>query len=239
MLQKKTNLIINITELKIRLFYFIFSFFLIFFISFFYRLELFYLISQFFLRYEEGFIYTSLLEPFIIYFKLTLIFTLIFSFPFFIYIFGFFFFKAMFSYYTFYYFYYFIFIYIISLLLFIFISFVFFPLVLEFLLSFQRNHSSDVLHILLQATVSQYFSFFFNYLLIYLFIVLVPNIVLFLTLLNILDRTFFLTYKFRKYLYFVVLICFLIFAPPDFVAQIFLLPIVFIVLEIFIYITTV
>ena len=237
--KKNINLIINIKELRIRLFYFILSFFLIFFVSFIYRVELFFFISQFLLKYEEGFIYTSLLEPFLIYLKLSILFTFVFSTPFFIYIFGFFFFKGTYTFYTFYYFYFFIFFYLIVICFFIIISFSVLPFILEFLLSFQRIKNFEILQIILQATMNQYFNFFINYFLIYLFIVFAPNLILFLILTGILKKSFFLSFKFRKYLYLIVLISFLIFAPPDFLVQLLLLPIVILILEVFIYLTTI
>lgn len=237
--KKNINLIINISELKIRLFYFVLSFFLTFFASFIYRVELFFFISQFLLKYEEGFIYTSLLEPFIIYLKLSILFTFVFSTPFFIYIFGFFFFKGTYTFYTFYYFYFFVFLYLIAVCFFILISFLVFPFILEFLLSFQRVENFEILQILLQATMNQYFNFFTNYFLIYLFIVFAPNFILFLILIGILNKSFFLSFKFRKYLYLIVLVSFLLFAPPDFLVQLLLLPIVILILEIFIYLTTI
>lgn len=68
---KETNFSIHIQELKYRSIYYLISFVLTFCICFFFKVELFFLISKIFLNYEQGFIYTSLLDPLIIYLKLS------------------------------------------------------------------------------------------------------------------------------------------------------------------------
>ena len=90
---KKLNIIINFLELKYRIIYFVFSFIGTFSTCFYFKVELFYLISNFFLRYENGFIYTGLLDPLLIYIKLTFFSSLIFGVPLIIYFYGFYFFD--------------------------------------------------------------------------------------------------------------------------------------------------
>ena len=70
---QKSNLFINLEEFKLRVLYLIFSFLVTFGSCFFFKLELFFFISQFFLKFENGFIYTNLLDPIIFYIKLSLL----------------------------------------------------------------------------------------------------------------------------------------------------------------------
>lgn len=100
MVIKKLNLFINIIELKYRIIYIFFSLIITFIVCFFFKVELFFLISNFFLEFAEGFIYTSLLDPIIIYFKLSFLFTLILILPIIGYMLGFFFIKSFYSFYV-------------------------------------------------------------------------------------------------------------------------------------------
>lgn len=104
MVVKKTNFSINLKEFKYRSTYFFSSLLLTFFLFFYFRVELFFLISNSFLIYEEGFIYTNLLDPILIYLKLSLLFSFLSIIPYFIYIFSFFFFKSFYNFFTFFYF---------------------------------------------------------------------------------------------------------------------------------------
>ena len=101
---KKLNFLINLLEIKYRILYYFISFVITFIICFYFKVELFYLISSIFLFYENGFIYTNLIEPFIIYTKLCFFFALFLTFPNFIYFLFYFFLKSLFNYYTFFYF---------------------------------------------------------------------------------------------------------------------------------------
>lgn len=103
---KKLNIVINFLELKYRIIYFLFSFIATFCVCFYYKVELFYLISNFFLHYEDGFIYTSIFDPLIIYIKLSLLFSLIFIYPIFGYLIVFYFLKSLVNFYLFYYIFY-------------------------------------------------------------------------------------------------------------------------------------
>ena len=90
-MEKKLNFIINLNELKYRTFYYIVALFFTFIICFYYKVELFFLICSIFLEYKSGFIYTGLIEPFIIYFKISILFSIILTLPVYFYNFSFFF----------------------------------------------------------------------------------------------------------------------------------------------------
>lgn len=235
MLLTKSNFFINFIELKYRTFYFLYSLFVTFIVCFFFKIELFFIISNFFLHYKQGFIYTNLLDPIVIYIKLTILFALLLSYPFFIYIYGFFFLKSFYNFYLYYYFFYFSFVYLIGFYLFFIISKFFLPFLFAFLISFQRVDEFELLELTLQATITQYYQFFFSYLYIYFILVLIPNIFLILTLLNVFSYKHFLQSKFRKYLYLIIGFFFLLVAPPDFFVQLLILPLVILFLEFFIY----
>lgn len=234
----KTNLWINFIELKYRLFYFLYSFLLTLLVCFTYRIEIFFLISNFFLEYENGFIYTSLLDPLIIYIKLSLLVTTILVFPVFIYLFGFFFFRSFYSYKLIYSIFYLFSLYFFSFVLFILTSNVILPILFEFLINFQLLNTFDLFELKLQATITQYYNFYFAYIFIYLFIILIPNTFLFLVFVGFLKKDFFLKYIFRKYLYLIVFFLFLIVSPPDFFLQIIILPFLILFLELYIYLIT-
>lgn len=238
MLHIKSNFMINYIELKYRAIYLLYSAALILWVCFSYRVELFFLISNLFLRYEEGFIYTSLLDPLIIYIKLSFLFLFIIIFPILTYLVGFFVFKSFYTFQTRYLFMYISALYLVSLFLFIFISKVFLPVIIKFLINFQRLDVHSLLELKLQATITQYYSFFFTYLLIYLMLILIPNVFLILVLLNILSNQVFLRHTYRKYLYLIIFTLFLLIAPPDIVLQLILIPFLLFFLEIYIYFIT-
>ena len=128
--------------------------------------------------------------------------------------------------------------YFISLILFFFLTKTFLPFLLEFLIDFQRLDNSSVLELKLQATITQYYSFFFTYVIIYLILVLIPYIFLFLVLVGLITSELFFNHFYRKYIYFVVFIFFLIIAPPDFLLQLSLVPFVLVFLEVYIFFIT-
>ena len=235
MFEKKTNFVINLIELKYRTIYAGLTLLLTFLVCFYYKVELFFLISNFFLEFEEGFIYTSLLDPIVIYLKLAFLFSLIFSVPIIIYIYGFFFIKSFYSFYLYFFIFYVFIIYISSFSLFIFLSSLILPILLDFLISFQEVNSYSLV---LQATITQYYSFFFSYLYLFILLILVPNLYLLLIFFGFVSSENFFSNKFRKYLYLIVILIFLLFAPPDFLIQITILPLLFIILEVYIYIIT-
>ena len=238
MLETKTNFVINLIEFKYRTIYASVTFLLTFLVCFYYKVELFFLISNFFLRLEDGFIYTSLLDPILIYLKLAFLFTVILSIPVIIYIYGFFFIKSFYSFYLRFFIFYTLSIYIISFLSFISLSNLVLPVLLDFLVSFQELSGFNSYSLTLQATITQYYTFFFSFLYLFILLILIPNLYLSLLFIGVISKDNFLTNKFRKYLYIIVALIFLLFAPPDFWIQILILPLIFIVLEVYIYVIT-
>lgn len=235
MKKKETNFLIHLREFKYRIIYYIISFFITFVICFLFRVELFFLISHIFLHYENGFIYTNLLDPLVVYLKLSLFFSFVFTLPFFFYLFIFFFLRSVFTFYTLYYFFYTFCLYFLTITLFVILLVLIFPVIIIFLLNFQRSNSLETLELVLQATINNYYIFFFSYIKIYFLLILIPNLFFILVLLSIISKASFLTFQFRKYLYLLIFICFLFFAPPDFILQLFILPLILFTLEIFIY----
>ena len=71
-----------------------------------------------------------------------------------------------------------------------------------------------------------------------LFLFFIPIIIFFLIIFNIIADKFFNNFLFRKYLYLGVFLIFLIIAPPDLFIQIFIVPLIFLILELYIYIIT-
>lgn len=215
MVKLKSNFLINFIELKLRSGYFIYSLIFSFVICFNYKTALFYLISDYFLKYESGFIYTSLLDPILIYLKLSSLFSIFISLPVFGYIFGFFFLKSLTTSYLLYFIFYFFLIYLASFLLLILLSHLILPILFEFLLSFQHVDLSGGYELVLNATITQYYGLFFNYIYLFCVLILIPNFYLIFIFLGIINRDNFINFKFRKYLYIITLFFYIVFAPPD------------------------
>ena len=234
-MEKKLNFIINLNELKYRTFYYIVAFFFTFIICFYYKVELFFLICSIFLEYKSGFIYTGLIEPFIIYFKISILFSIILTLPVYFYNFSFFFFKSFYKYNTMYFILYFYFFYAVSIIFYILSYLILFPIFLEFLFTFQRLNSLEILNLVLQATMSQYYYFFINYIWYVLLIILIPNLYLIIIFLKLINTEYFYNYKFRKYIYICSLFNFFLIAPPDFLIQLLFFPFVVILFEFLIY----
>jgi len=133
------------------------------------------------------------------------------------------------------YFFYIFSLYSLVISLFILLVTLIFPVLFEFLLNFQRTNTLETLELILQATINQYYNFFFSYIKIYLLLIFIPNLFFCLILLNFFKKQIFLNFKFRKYLYLIVFLVFLIFAPPDFFLQLLIFPLIIFILEIFIY----
>ena len=235
MLEKKLNIVINFLEFKYRFIYLLISVFNTFLVCFYYKVELFYLIAKSFLLIEKGFIYTNLLDPIIIYIKLSFLACLLIGLPVYLYIFGFFFFKSMYNFYIFFWFFFFLSIYFLICLIYYLLFNLLLNVILQFLLEFQRIDSFSVFSLTLEATINQYFYLFVNILIIYIIIILLPVIFLVLSILNVFSEDFILSFKFRKYLYLILFSIFLIIMPPDFMLQLILFPIIFLILEIYIY----
>jgi sec-independent protein translocase protein TatC len=238
MLEQKSNFAINLIELKYRSFYSFISLFTTFLVCFYFKIELFFLISNFFLKFESGFIYTSLLDPILIYLKLAFLFAIIFSLPVLIYMYGFFFIKSFYSFYLHFFIFYSFLVYLLTFFLFLGLSNSVLPELLDFLVSFQRVNVIGSYSLLLQATITQYYVFFFSYLYMFLLLIAVPNVYLLFLFVGFSSKKSFLSDKFRKYLYLAVILLFLMFAPPDFWVQIMMLPFIFFILEIYIYVIT-
>ena len=209
-----------------------------FLVCFYYRVELFFLISNPLLSYKDGFIYTGLLDPLLIYFKLSFLVTTIIIFPIFIYSFGFFFFKGMYTFNIKLILLYLISFYIISLSLFFFLSKLLLPFIFDFLISFQRISDGEVLELKLQATITQYYEFFFSYIFIYLLFILIPNLFFILVISHAISIDIFTKHLFRKYLYFCLFLLFILIAPPDFIIQLTIIPFLILFLEIYIFFIT-
>lgn len=235
----RSNININFIELKYRFFYLIYSAIFIFCICFFYKIELFYLISNLFLEFKDGFIYTGLFDPLLVYLKLSLLFTCILTYPMFLYLLGMFFFRAFSTFLLGYWFYYCFLFYSLAIILFICMTKFLLPNIFDFLISFQRQGGEgNILELALQATITQYYNFFFYYLFTYLIFILIPNVFLILVLLEVVDRNIFLNSIYRKYLYLTSFLIFVMVAPPDFLIQVSILPFLLIFIELFIFFTT-
>lgn len=234
----KVNFLINLNELKLRFFYFLISFVLLFIVNFNYSLELVYISSKFFLDLGQKFIYTSLLDPLYIYLKLSFFYSLVFVQPIFFYFFIYFFLKGFENFYVIYVFIYTLTMYFLTLIGFILISFFCFPFLFKFLINFQLNNPSEQINLILQATIVQYFNFYIFFIYIYAFISILFVLVFLLVLFEFISSEWYFKYSFRKYLYGFVFIIFLIIAPPDFVVQLFLFPFFIFFIEIYIFVTT-
>lgn len=240
MILLKSNFLINFNELKIRSIYYINSYLITFIICFEFKVELFYLISNIFLtNAPKGFIFINLFEPILIYIKLCLVFSFLFTLPIFIYIYSFFIFKCFYKFYTMYYYFLFSLIYNSFVILNTVFSYIFLPFLFSFLLSFQRQEINQSLPLLLQATLEQYFNFFTYYILIYFVIIIIPYIFLLLLLNGIINKKYFLNQLFRKYLYIIIIILFLLLSPPDLLLQVLLFPFIILILEIHLYIISI
>lgn len=228
-----SNFIINLKELQIRSVYVFISFFLTFLISFLKKIELFFFISKYFLYFEEGFIYTNLLDPLIIYIKLALWFTIIFTIPIIVYIYSFFFAKAIYEFYYTYILLYFISFYFGGISLFLVWYFKIFPIVIKFLIQFQRLEVFSPMKLVLKATITNYFSFFYGFFWLFIIIFFISNI--FLLYLHIFNEQVLKKKYYRQFLYLLICILILTFAPPDFILHLIIFPFMIIFVEIIIY----
>ncbi len=224
-----SNFYINFIELKIRLFYFFFSLFLTFLFCFCYRLELFFLISFFFNYNGLGFFYLGLLDPIIVYLKISVFSSFFFNFFNFFYFLIFFFFRSFFNAFTKFYFliclFNLFFVYVIVMLFF----YVFFPFFFSFLLSFQQD-AIDNFSLVLLPSFTNYYSLFFNLIVFFLIVALSLNFFLFY---SFIQKQF--IFKSRMLLFFFNLTFVLIFSPPDIFFQLYFLIFIFLVIELFIY----
>lgn len=235
---KKLNFVINFIELKFRAIYFLISWILTFLICFEYRVELFFSISKFFLRIHGHFIYTGLFDPLLVYLKLSLLFSFFLVFPIFVYLFGFFFFKSFYSRYMYLYLFLINIFYLIAIFFYLILLNFVLVYFFQFLLLFQRNSSTTSFQLYLEATIVQYYFLYINILYIYITIILIPIILLVLTMLKLIKADYFFSFSYRKYIYISISILFLIVAPPDISIQFIIFPLLFLTIEIYLYITT-
>lgn len=91
------NIYIHYIELKFRTIYFFISFIFVFSILFYFKIELFFYISEFFLLKKNEFIYNNLLDPFIIYIKLSFFYSILLIIPIGFYFYFFFIAKALYN----------------------------------------------------------------------------------------------------------------------------------------------
>lgn len=224
-----SNIKINILELRTRIFYIFISFFITFIVLFNYKIELFFFITKNFLNRKNQFIYTNLLDPIYIYVKLTFIFSIFFSMPIVLYIIITFIFKGLYNFH-------------VKIIIIIFNCFYinnlfilylcynkFFPLLLNFLIELEKKNINTIQLILLPTGI-EYLQLFINFLLFFHILFIILNIFFFISKLLSLEI---LNYK--KYIYLITFITFLIIAPPDFFIQISLIPIIIIIIELSIY----
>ena len=215
----KLNIFIHFEEFKIRFVYILISSIFTFCSCFYFKTELFFILSWFFLNLENKFIYTNLFDPLLLYIKVSILFTIIFTLPCNIYFLFFSFYITSF--------------YLLSFSTLLFSYFHLLPFIIKFLLKFQRIELFNPLKLILQATISKYFAFIYVFLILFLLIFFVCNLLL-------LSMVFFLrtAIYYRKFLYLLLIVFLVIFAPPDLFLQVIILPFFVIFIEIIIYYTT-
>lgn len=236
MLNKKSNFLINLFELQYRFFYAFVSFIYCFTISILYKIELFYSISKLFLKLQNYFIYTSILDPIIIYIKLSILSSIIFSFPLFIYLFVYFSFRSIYKLYLYIYIYFFIIIIVINYIYYKLFALKVYTYILVFLLGFQRNEINVVFKLNFEAKIDQYYFFYFNMIYLYIILTIIPIIIFIIV--TIYKSIFFFNEKilYRKFLYLFLFFLFLLIAPPDFYLQLVIFPYMILVIETYLYI---
>lgn len=238
MLKLISNFYINLIELKYRTFYFFFSFLITFIVYFEYKIELFFSISKSFLFLQPYFIYTGLFDPLLTYFKLSFIFAILTTFPIFVYFYSYFFFKSLITSYIYKIYLVIYFFYFITLVFY----YVFFNLFLNyffnFLILYQRYSSYSVFELRLEATIVQYYSLYLNMLGVYFISVLIPVMFMVFALAGIVSRNFFLTFRYRKYVYLSLIIIFLLLSPPDLTVQLIIFPVLLVIIEVYLYLVT-
>ena len=219
----------HLTDLRIKTFYLILSYIVTFVICFGYRVNILLGISKFFVILNKKFIFTKISTGFWVYLKLSMITALILIIPIFIYFLILFLLKGIFT-------------YQIKIFSFItVISFLFiggalsllynylFPYILFFFLSFESK--LEVLTITLEARLDQYLNFVIFFFLSMLILLFVPMLLLFIHL------YFKSNISIRKQLYIPLIFCFILFAPPDIMIQLFVFPFFIVFSEILLLVT--
>lgn len=230
-LEEKTNISIHLLELKYRSIYLIFSFLLAFIVSCNYFNEYLYILSYFILEYNKTFVYNTLPEPVFVYFKVSLLFSLFFTFPYFIYTLTTYLAKtkyntyATFNYLT---------MLIYGLLLLMSLSFFVyfaFPMVFHFLINFDLDQQMQATNRLIFLNVEKYINFIFTNVLFVIFFCCIPSIYKSLKINKLLpwgDLTWDVKYfekRFRYHMYTLSIIATVVLSPPQFLYHFFMIPI--------------
>lgn len=213
-------------DLQIKLSYIIFSYILTFLICYLFRINIFFYISKYFLLLDKKFIFTNLTTAFWVYFQLCCVISLIFIIPLLIYFIFFFILKSFYNYQIKIFSFLFFLFYLILILILNFFYIYIFPLLLNFFLNFENFQGP--LTIQLEARLDQYLNFFIYFFLFIFFVLTIP--ILFLII-----KYFFINHKstknIRKYVYSILIVCFILISPPDIMLQLIMLPSFFIFTE--------
>lgn len=210
-------------DLKIKLYFLVFSFLSTFFISFFFKLEVFYFLGDVFIQFSKNIIFTKLSAGFWVYFKLGIWSTIFFIIPLILYFTFLYLLKGFNDYQS-----KLLFLVILGFFIFYFSIiasslYTLFPFLFSFFLSFENP--SGLIPLYLEARFDQYLSFLSGYFLLLIWILLVPTTLL---LFNYLFHQF---KSLRKLIYCIFFISFLFIAPPDFFLQFFFFILVIILTE--------
>lgn len=231
----KSNFLINWIELKFRIIYIFFSWFINFCLCFYYKIELFYFISKFLINLNKKFIYIHLLDPIIIFLKLSILISFLLTLPIIIYNILFFISKSLHQFYVFFFVIFFFTLFNLMIFFFTYCYIIILPIIIIFLTSFEQVSEVDILQLSLNPTINHYFAFFFSFLSFFLLLFIILSFFFLLSLIYINDSIFINNFFFRKYLYGVISILFIFFAPPDITIQIIIFPVLIIFLELIIY----
>jgi len=238
-LEQKSNISIHLLELKYRFIYLILSFLLSFIVSCNYFNEYLYLLSYFLLDYNKTFVYNTLPEPVFVYFKVTLLFSLFFTFPYFLYTLTTYLSKTKYNVYvTFDYL-----IMTISGILFLIIltivGYYVFPTVFKFLITFDLNEQMEETHRFIYLNVEKYINFIFTNVLFVIFFCCIPWIYKSLKINKLLpwgDLTWDVKYfekRFRYHMYTLAIIATVVVSPPHFLYHFFAVPFSLFFMEIY------
>ena len=73
---------------------------------------------------------------------------------------------------------------------------------------------------------------------VYFISVLIPVMFMVFALAGIVSRNFFLTFRYRKYVYLSLIIIFLLLSPPDLTVQLIIFPVLLVIIEVYLYLVT-
>lgn len=234
---EKTNISIHLLELKYRIIYLIISFILAFIVSCNYFTEYLYLLSYFILEHDNNFVYSSLTEPIFVFLKVTLFFSLLFTFPYFLYTINSYLSKTKYNtYVTF-----------INIMLLVYgillldfgiiVGWCIYPTLYAFILEFQKPDHLYTMNTLVFTNVNLYVNFLMKNFVFIIFLMSLPSVFKFLKEQNWLpwgEEVKYAEQKWRKKMYFLTIVCIMALSPPDFMYHFFVLPISIIFLEIYV-----